>query len=135
MQARQLAEIIAPIVEGLDPAKLYPDGQVPLPKPRAVPPMDPAMLRRIIPDEDEELFDRADLLRIRGEERLALATRPINVREVLKRGGYRWTWRDELGAFVAEVRASPASHALVGIACFFLALALVIAPFAFGWLK
>lgn len=111
MQARQLCEVIAPIVAGLDPARLYPDGGAPSPQPRGVPPIDPATLRRIIPDERPDLF------------------------EMLRKAGARRSWRDEMGDFFDEVRASPAGYVAAFLAGFFGALALVVAPFALGWLQ
>jgi hypothetical protein len=98
MQARQLCDVIAPIVAGLDPARLYEDGT-------------PPAIRRRIPDERPDLF------------------------EALRKAGYRRTWRDDWDDFAEAVRASPASHAVVAIVSVFGTLALIVAPFLFGWLQ
>jgi hypothetical protein len=71
----------------------------------------PPAVRRRVPDERPDLF------------------------EMLRAAGYRRTWRDSLDDFAEEVRASPASHAVVAIVSVFGTLALIVAPFLFGWLQ
>lgn len=103
--ARQIGDIVRPIVEGLDPAKLYPDGRPPSHF------LSRDEIRRRIPDERPDIY------------------------ETLRKAGYRRTWRDDLDDYVADVRLTVAYHATTAMIAAFVTLALVVAPFALGFLK
>jgi hypothetical protein len=106
-EAERLAFVRRPIVEGLEPAKLYDPPW----------PMDPPTVRRRIPDERLDLFEAKRL------------------NEALERAGYRRTWRDDLDDYVSDLCFATAHHATTAIIASFVTLALIIAPFALGWME